>query len=492
MSAERIHLIGIGGAGMSGIARVLIAQGASISGSDAKESRRLTSLRALGAEITIGHDPVGLTRPDDPVGVVVASTAIPADNIELQVAREQGIAVWTRATALAYIMRDHQGVAIAGTHGKTTTTSMLTVALQAAGGDPSFVIGSELQASGANAHLGSGPSFVVEADESDGSFLQLTPHIAVVTNVEADHLDHWADAAQIDEAFADFVALVNQDRVESRAGVAHPGNGTAVICIDDPGGRRLVDRARQQPINVITYGTSPDADFRIDRLSRSDTSSTQISGALGWTFDVVQTGVRLGPITLAVPGHHNALNATAALAAGVVMGYPEAALRAGLAGFTGTRRRFELRGTVDDIRVFDDYAHHPTEVTATLAAAREIAGAGRVVVAFQSHRYTRTAAFMQEFAQALAAADEVVVLEVYPAGEDPILGASGEVLADALVNAGLISAIFEPSWSSVPQRVADVALPGDVVLTMGAGDVGMLAPQIIDRLRATAHVGGDE
>lgn len=465
--ADRIHLIGIGGAGMSGIARILLAQGVPVSGSDAKESRRLVALRALGASIVVGHDAVSLDSASTPLGTVVVSTAIPVTNPERMEAERRGVAVISRAQALALVMEGRIGIAIAGTHGKTTTTSMLTVALQASGADPSFAIGSELQSSGSNAHLGSGELFVVEADESDGSFLQLHPKVAVVTNVEADHLDHWTDSDQIDEAFVDFVTAT-----QSR-------NGYSVICVDDPGGRRLADRARASGCVVHTYGTALDADFRIEHWRGPGEE-----GRRGWTAEIVNRGVRLGSIRLQVPGRHNALNATAALAVGALLGFPVALLKEGLESFTGARRRFELRGSVNDIRVFDDYAHHPTEVTVTLSAAREIAGKGRVIVAFQGHRYTRTAVFAEEFGQALTLADEVIVLEVYSAGEQAIPGASGSVIAAAAERAGAASVIFEPSWSSVPDRVAERARPGDVVMTMGAGDVGMLAPEILDRLRS--------
>lgn len=464
MTDGRVHLVGIGGAGMSGIARILLAQGVPVSGSDAKESRRVGALRALGARITIGHDARALEGPEA-LAVVVASTAIPADNPELIAAGERGIPVWARARALAEVMKGHRGVAVAGTHGKTTTTSMITVALQAAGADPSFAIGSELHESGSNAHLGSGDIFVVEADESDGSFLQLEPDIAVVTNVEADHLDHFADMDAIDEVFTRFL-----ERATSRGGIS-------VVCVDDPGGSRLVARARAEGARVFTYGTSAEADFRIDRWSAPS------GGSRGWTFDVVRTGVRLGSVTLQVPGRHNALNATAALATCVLLDQPIAAVREGLQAFTGTRRRFELRGQVGSTRIFDDYAHHPTEVDVTMRAARETAGGGRVVVVFQSHRYTRTAAFAEDFGRALADADELIVMEVYPAGEQAIPGASGSVIADAARAAGCTSVTFEPSWSHVPDRVADVAQDGDLIITMGAGDVGMLAPEIVERVR---------
>jgi UDP-N-acetylmuramate--alanine ligase len=461
----RVHLVGIGGAGMSGIARIMLAQGLDVSGSDAKESRRISALRALGAQITIGHDPAVISLRNRP-SVVVASTAIAQDNPELIAAREQGIPVWERARALAEVMKGHLGVAVAGTHGKTTTTSMITVALQAAGADPSFAIGSELHESGSNAHLGSGDIFVVEADESDGSFLQLEPDIAVVTNVEADHLDHFSDIDAIDDVFMKFVA-----RAADRS-------GSALICLDDPGGVRLIESARAAGVNLFTYGVTPEADFHIDRWSAPHGSRR------GWTFEVVRTGVRLGAVTLQVPGRHNALNATAALAAGVLLDQPVSLLREGLAAFTGTRRRFELRGAVGATRVFDDYAHHPTEVDVTMRAAREMAGAGRVVVVFQSHRYSRTAAFSEQFGAALADADELIVMEVYPAGEAAIPGASGSVIAEAARRAGAPSVVFEPSWSQVADRVAHRTRPGDLVITMGAGDVGMLAPEIVERLRS--------
>lgn len=459
MIPGHVHLVGIGGAGMSGIARILLAQGVSVSGTDAKDSRRVAALRTLGADVRIGHSADAL--PPD-CAVVVASTAIPATNLEVHAARELGIPVWSRAEALAAVMSGSRGVAIAGTHGKTTTTSMLTVALQACGVDPSFAIGSELHTSGSNAHLGSGDLFVVEADESDGSFLQLEPVVGIVTNVEADHLDHWADYQQIEDAFVDFVAGIGRR------------NGMALICLDDPGGRRLAERALALGCDVRGYGESPDAEFRIARWRPPGDGG-------GWTISVVHAGVRLGDLTLRVPGRHNALNATAALAAGVSLGLPVADLREGLESFTGTRRRFEFRGVVGDVRVYDDYAHHPTEVDATLRAAREVAGSGRVVVAFQSHRYSRTAAFAQEFGRALGLADEVVVMEVYPAGERAIPGASGSVIAAAIPSGTRV--VFEPSWSRVPDRIAERVRPGDVVLTMGAGDVGMLVPEILDRLR---------
>ena len=459
----RVHLIGIGGAGMSALARLMLAQGVPVSGSDAKESRRLSALRALGAQVHVGHG-IECLDGDPPASVVVASTAIPPTNPEVVEARRRGLPVWTRAEALNAVMAGRQPIAIAGTHGKTTTTSMVTVALQACGEDPSFAIGSELQSSGTNAHWGTGPHFVVEADESDGSFLAITPRVAVVTNVEADHLDHWADLASIEDAFVRFCAATKET------------DGVAVLCVDDPGARRVAERARAEGVRVVTYGQSADADVRIVDPVASDR---------GWSFSVMDHGMRRGTVTLQVPGMHNALNAAAAWAVVSVLGAPVAEAAEGLEAFTGTQRRFELRGQVDGIRVYDDYAHHPTEVEVTLRAAREVAGEGRVVVAFQSHRYTRTSIFALDFGRALGLADEVVVLEVYSAGEQPIPGASGAVIA-AAVPLPADRVHFEPSWAQVPRVVVERARPGDVVLTMGAGDVGLLAPQIVEMLRERA------
>ena len=459
----RVHLIGIGGAGMSALARLMLAQGVPVSGSDAKESRRLSALRALGAQVHVGHG-IECLDGEPPASVVVASTAIPPTNPEVVEARRRGLPVWTRAEALNAVMAGRQPIAIAGTHGKTTTTSMVTVALQACGEDPSFAIGSELQSSGTNAHWGTGPHFVVEADESDGSFLAITPRVAVVTNVEADHLDHWADLASIEDAFVRFCAATKET------------DGVAVLCADDPGARRVAERARAEGVRVVTYGQSADADVRIADPDASDR---------GWTFSVMDHGMRRGTVTLQVPGMHNALNAAAAWAVVSVLGAPVAEAAEGLEAFTGTQRRFELRGQVDGIRVYDDYAHHPTEVEVTLRAAREVAGDGRVVVAFQSHRYTRTSIFALDFGRALGLADEVVVLEVYSAGEQPIPGASGAVIA-AAVPLPADRVHFEPSWAQVPRVVVERARTGDVVLTMGAGDVGLLAPQIVEMLRERA------
>jgi UDP-N-acetylmuramate--alanine ligase len=451
-SLGRVHFVGAGGAGMSGIARILLARGVTVSGSDAKQSRELEALRVLGADVHVGHRAEQVAAAD----TVVVSTAIRETNPEVVEARARGLRVLRRAEALASVMADRRGVAVAGTHGKTTTTSLLTVALQHAGADPSFAIGGSLSDSGVNAHNGSGELFVAEADESDGSFLLLAPYAGIVTNVEPDHLDYYGTVDAVEAAFAAFAATID-------------AAGFLVACADDPGASRLAATARGTGLRVTTYGEAVDADVRVERLRLLGTGSA---------FEVVARGRRLGPVELRIPGRYNALNAAAALAAGLDLGMPEAVLRAGLGGFTGTRRRFDLKGTAAGVRVFDDYAHHPTELTAVLRAAREVAGRGRVVVAFQPHRYTRTAAFRQEFGQALALADHIVVLEVYAAGEDPIPGASGASIA-AAVPLPAEQVVFEPSWSAVAGRLAAEAQPGDIVLTLGAGDVTMIGPETL-------------
>jgi UDP-N-acetylmuramate--alanine ligase len=452
-SLGRVHFVGAGGAGMSGIARIMLARGLSVSGSDAKQSRELEGLRALGADVHVGH----LAAQVDGADTVVVSTAIRDSNPEVVAARARGLRVLRRAEALAAVMADRRGIAVAGTHGKTTTTSLLTVALQYAGADPSFAIGGSLNDSGVNAHNGSGDLFVAEADESDGSFLLLAPYAAIVTNVEPDHLDHYGTAAAVEAAFAEFATTLDPA-------------GFLVTGADDPGAARLAATALAAGIRVTTFGESAAADVRVVNLRLRGTGSH---------FEVLVDGSPLGgPVELQIPGRYNALNASAALAAGLGLGLPEAVLREGLYRFTGTRRRFDLKGAAAGVRVFDDYAHHPTELTAVLRAARQVVDGGRLVVAFQPHRYSRTAAFRREFGEALALADEVVVLEVYAAGEDPIPGASGASIA-AAIPLPVEHVRFEPSWSAVAGLLADLARPGDLVMTLGAGDVTMIGPEAL-------------
>ncbi|MGV1005374.1 MAG: UDP-N-acetylmuramate--L-alanine ligase [Candidatus Nanopelagicales bacterium] len=451
-----VHIVGIGGAGMSAIARILAARGVTVSGSDAKDSRRMVALRALEIDARVGHAGENTAGSD----VVVISTAIKPSNPEVVAAHAAGIPVVGRADALAAVMAGSRGVAVAGTHGKTTTTSMLTVAAQHAGVDPSFAIGSELNDFGSNAHQGAGDLFIVEADESDGSFLKLPAIAGIVTNVEPDHMDYWGSFDAIEAGFLQFAV-----------GLRDAG-GFLVACRDDPGAARLVERARNAGVEVHSYGLDDHADYQLREVVTSDHGST----AAIW-----HDGEFLGRLELTVHGAHNALNATAALVTGLGLGLSVTEMLAGLASFSGTRRRFDFKGEVAGVRVFDDYAHHPTEIAATLRAAREVVGAGKLVVAFQAHHYYRTAMFVEEFGQALGLADRVVVLEVYAPGEEPIPGASGQSMASR-VPLPPEHVLFEPSWSKVATDLAAWAAPGDIVMTLGAGDIVLLGADVLDEI----------
>ena len=461
-----VHIVGIGGAGMSGLARVLMARGVQVSGTDAKDSRRLAAVRALGARVRVGHDIDVMMDQQGQcmVDTVVHSTAVGPTNVELTYAREHGLRVLSRAELLAAITADSQLVSVAGTHGKTTTTSMTVVALQHCHADPSFAIGSELNESGSNAHVGSGEIFVVEADESDGTFLVLDTFAGIVTNVEPDHLNYWKTIAALEQAFLDFA-----DQIAERGGFL-------VACADDPGAAVVAAHSRSRNGDVRTYGFSDTADHRIVLQSHAER---------GWSFHVMDGEAVLAHITLQVPGKHNVLNATAAFLTSIGLGASPAAVAEGLSSFSGTSRRFDYKGSAGGVAVYDDYAHHPTEIAATLRAAREVVGAGRLVVAFQAHHFYRTAMFSREFGEALGLADEVIVLEVFAPGEEPIAGANGHTMAS---NVPLPEAqvLFEPSWSAVPAALVARAKPGDIIMTLGAGEIGLLAPEILERL-AEAH-----
>lgn len=452
-----VHFIGIGGAGMSGIARILLARGVTVSGSDRRDTPTLLALRALGARVDVGHDPSHLGDAE----TVVVSSAIREDNPELREARARGLRVLPRAVALAALMAGHRSVAVAGTHGKTSTTSMLTVAVQACSVDPSFAIGGDLNESGSNAHAGTGDVFVAEADESDRSFLLLSPVGAIVTNVEADHLDNYGTLAEVEAAFDRFVQMV-------------PPEGFVVVCADDPGAARLL--AVPASARVRTYGTAPGADLRLADL---------VVAPEGTAYTAVLDGCELGRVQIRVPGEHMARNSAAALLAGLELGLPAPALIDGLGRFGGVHRRFEFKGAAAGVRVFDDYAHHPTEVRAQLRAARAVAGDGRLVVAFQPHLYSRTHEFAEGFGEALGLADEVVVMEVYGAREDPVPGVTGALVADA-VPLPAERVLFEPSWSAAAPALAARARAGDLVITMGAGDVSMVGPEVLEALKARA------
>jgi len=449
----KIHFIGLGGAGMSGIARIMLAKGFAVSGSDKNDSSVLTSLKALGAKVFVGHIKENLADAQ----LVIISAAITENNPELVAAKQGGIPVVARANALAWLMSESTSVAVAGTHGKTTTTAMLTVALQSAGADPSFAIGGTINNAGTNAHSGSGSIFVAEADESDGSFLAYKPSGAIITNVELDHVDHFADEEAVFAVFEQFVDSIK------------PG-GFLVACGDDSGVKHLLSQIKRSDLKILLYGEDSNNDFRLDRINLAPTTS---SAAL------TITGRKIGELNLAVAGKHNLLNAVAAFAAGSAMGIAEDKLITGLKSFTGTRRRFELKGEVAGVKVIDDYGHHPTEITVTLIAAKNLAQSGRVLVVFQPHRYSRTAVFSHQFAEALANSDFTFLLEVYAASEQPIPGVSSLLIIKDMKSD---QAKFEPSMVQVVSEVAKMAKSGDVIITLGAGDVSSLGDPILQAL----------
>ncbi len=446
---RHVHLVGLGGAGMSGIARILLQRGHKVSGTDLKDGRALEALRALGAVVTIGHDAAAVDGAD----VVVRSTAVPERNPELAAAVEQGIPVLQRAWMLAALMEQDKRYLIAGTHGKTTTTSMAVIGLQACGLDPSFAIGGSLNEIGTNAHGGTDAVFVAEADESDRSFLAYAPDVAVVTNVELDHPEEFADDAQVDQAFDDFLA-------RRRAG------GVAVICLDDPGSARLAQRCEGP---VVTYGEAPGADWRLD-ISADGVARVWHDG------HVVVDGLELQ-----APGRHNLRNATAALAVVALQGGDPAVAADRLRTFQGAQRRFQRLGEAGGVLVVDDYAHHPTELRATMSAARTL-GHDRIILVVQPHRYSRTARFGADLGEAAAAAQVVIVTDVFASSEEPVPGVSGQLVADAARAAGGALVIYEPHLSRVADHVVEHAAPGSLVLVTGAGDVTQVGPQVLERL----------
>jgi len=456
----RVHFAGIGGAGMSGIARIMLARGISVSGSDAKDSALLGELRALGATVHIGHAAgnLGSLGPGD---TLVVSTAIRADNPELAEASRRGLRVLHRAAALASLMTGRRVTAIAGTHGKTTTTSILTTVLRECGANPGYVIGGILTETGLGAEDGAGLDFVAEADESDGSFLLLAPDVAVITNVEADHLDNYESLAEIQATFATFARGVTS---------------MVLTCADDPGAETVA--AGLDPARVRRYGESPRADYRI-----LDVASRGMAVSFTVAADSSPFGEIFAQLTVDVPGHHNALNAAAAFAAAVELGYAPPRVAAAIAGYRGAQRRLELKGEARGVRVLDSYAHHPTELAADLRAARgvtESAGQGRVIAVFQPHLFSRTRIFAAEFGAALGLADEAVVLDVYAAREDPEPGVTGQLIVDAVPGG---RARFEPDRARAAAMIDAIAEPGDLVLTMGAGDITTLGPQLVEELR---------
>ena len=457
-SKARAHFVGIGGAGMSGIARIMAARGASVSGSDLHDSSSLAGLRTLGIKVHIGHAASNLGE----ASIVVRSSAIPLDNVEISAAQERGITVIERAQALAELMEGKRSVAVAGTHGKTTTTSMLTVALQHCGFDPSFSIGATVRNSGTNAHHGSGDTFVVEADESDGSFTAYKPLGAIITNIELDHVDNFNNLAEIEAIFRDFVQTIRPQ-------------GFLVLCADDHGTQTLLSELRstnKKNLLIITYGEDALSDVKLDRIH---------VGAKSAAARVIYKGRVLGEMELSISGRHNILNAAGALAAAIALGANPMEVIAGLKLFTGARRRFEIKGVVNGVTVVDDYGHHPTEITATLETARIFASGGNVFAVFQPHRYSRTQAFAPQFATALSAADHTYLLEIYPASEKPIVGVTSSLISSQMESSKVS---YEPSMPMVVDAVAGKAKAGDLIITLGAGDVSALGPLIIQSLES--------
>ncbi|MFI5668494.1 UDP-N-acetylmuramate--L-alanine ligase [Streptomyces sp. NPDC051704] len=453
---ERPHFIGIGGAGMSGIAKILAQRGAQVAGSDAKDSETAGALRAHGATVHIGHAAEHLASD---ATCVVVSSAIRADNPELARAAELGVPVVHRSDALAGLMDGLRPIAVAGTHGKTTTTSMLAVSLSALGLDPSYAIGGDLDAPGSNAHHGEGDIFVAEADESDRSFHKYTPQVAIILNAELDHHANYASMEEIYESFETFVGKIV------------PG-GTLVIAHGQQGAAEIAARVRAtEGLSVVTYGEDEGADVRITKITPR-----------GLTSEVtVLIDGRMLTFTVSVPGRHYAHNAVAALAAGVALGIPVHNLASALGKYTGVKRRLQLKGEAAGVQVIDSYAHHPTEMTADLEAIRGAAGDSRILVVFQPHLFSRTQELGKEMGQALALADSAVVLDIYPAREDPIPGITSEIIIAAARSAGA-DVTAEHDKAEVADVIAGMAKPGDLVLTMGAGDVTDLGPAILARL----------
>ncbi len=455
--SQRVHFIGIGGIGMSGIAEILLTMGYPVSGSDLRSSPTTERLERLGATVYIGHAAENAAATD----VVVTSSAVARDNPEVLEARARKIPIIMRAEMLAELMRLKYGIAVAGMHGKTTTTSMVAAVLAGGELDPTVVVGGRVDAMGSNARLGKSQYLVAEADESDRSFLRLSPIMAVVTNLDREHMEAYRDMADVEDAFVEFMDEI-------------PFYGAVTACIDNPALKAILPRVTPR---VYTYGESPEADFRL-RILRAESGSHA-------TFEVNFRGLVLGPFHLHVPGRHNLLNATAAVAIGVQLGLTPEAIATGLRSFRGVDRRFQTRGTARGVTVIDDYGHHPTEVRATLQAAREC-GYGRVLVLFQPHRYTRTRDLMDDFATAFGDADALQILDIYAASEQPIEGITGESLAARIAEGGRAQGggrvAYAPSVAEAVERLAADAREGDMILTLGAGSVSQAGPLLLERL----------
>ncbi|MFQ5877381.1 MAG: UDP-N-acetylmuramate--L-alanine ligase [Acidobacteriota bacterium] len=451
---RRIHFVGIGGSGMCGIAEVLINLGYEVTGSDLEEGAAVRRLRGLGGRVARGHRPSNVGDCD----VVVTSSAVKPDNPEVQEARRRQIPVIPRAEMLAELMRIKYGVAIAGSHGKTSTTSMVAQMLTGAGLDPTIVIGGRLEVLGSSAKLGRGDLLVAEADESDGSFLRLSPTIAVVTNIDAEHLDHYGSLSGLKDAFADFLNKV-------------PFYGVGIVCLDEPRVQEILPRLTRR---VVTYGFSAQADL--------SAASVRLEGFKA-SFDVLLQGEKLGRVTLRVPGRHNVANALSAIAVGLDLEVPFAAIAAELGKFGGADRRFQLKAEAGGVMVIDDYGHHPSEILATLSAAKKGWGR-RTVVVFQPHRYTRVRALLTEFARSFYDADVLAVTDIYPAGETPIPGVTAEAVAKAIEEHGHKDVTLVKDLKDVPAWLKQRVREGDMVITLGAGSVYRAGDEYVGTLRA--------
>jgi len=454
---DRVHLVGIGGTGMSGIAEILLEYDVEVSGSDRSRSETTERLASLGARIFYGHAPEHVEGAD----LVVYSSAVPKDNVEVVAARERGITVVRRAEMLAELMRLKYGVAVAGTHGKTTTTSLIGAVLTEAGLDPTVIVGGRVRALGTGARMGHSDYLVAEADEFDRSFLRLAPIIAVITTIDVDHLDTYENFDAIKSAFVQFAEQV-------------PFFGQVIVCLDDPNIQEVLPRIADR--RIVTYGFSPQADFQALEVAPGTPSaapSTRFSVRHG------ADGV-LGTVTLPLPGRHNVANALAAVAVALSLDVPFEAIARALEQFKGIDRRFDRRGSWQGAAVIDDYAHHPAEVAATLEAARQVCPAGKIHAIFQPHLFTRTRDQATAFGRALLGADQVVVTDVYPSREQPIEGVTGELVVEAARASGHRRVTYCPSWRDVPEVLATEVEPGDLVITLGAGDVYRLAVELAD------------
>ena len=447
-----LHFVGIGGSGMSGIARLFLAAGHRVTGSDRSENHNTQVLRELGATVTIGHDPANLGDAD----TLVYTGALWPDNPEYLAAIERGIPTLHRSQALAWLINKQRLIAVAGAHGKTTSTGMIVTALLALGEDPSFVNGGVIESLDVSSAWGTGDIFVVEADESDGTFLLYDTAVALITNVDADHLDHYGSHEAFDDAFVTFAAGASE---------------LVVASSDDAGALRVTRRLEGK--RILTFGEAADADVRVHSIG----ATGPVSFSLDWNGSTYSA-------TLPIPGRHNAINAAGAFAVLVGLGFEPAASLAGIEGFAGTERRFELHGVVRGVSVYDDYAHHPTEVAAALSAARTVVGAGRIIAVHQPHLYSRTKMMAGEFAHVYEGlADQTIVLDVYGAREDPIPGVTGALVADRFADPSRVD--YLPDWQQAADRAAELAEEGDIIMTLSCGDVYRIVPQILDALAQT-------